>query len=316
MMIHLNISEAFHNKENLTGNKSAFGFSFHPVMLTLPQMVKHIRTGKAFTIGYFEDNRRIESHFVSSQLLALDLDQCQMSIDMLEDSSVFIQDYAFMMYPTPSSTPEQPKTRILFILDTSIDGMNASKRWRALQLGLMDYFAEVKPDEACKDPSRLFYGCETKDYYVNYEARLPLSLAANLIIPQAERDEFSRLAQHYTVQYHREDTDLQRCAVNFLNHALKKVSAAGQGSKHITFRNYALWLYGLNLGQWPISRSDIENGLTAIATAWGDNEKTIQSNLKWASEHCTAVSIDEARLTPRGAHALLLQRKQRYGGQL
>lgn len=310
MNIQLNLSEAFHNKENLTGQKKAFGFSFYPLTRSLPEVVKHIRTGKAFTVGHFKDNRRIETHFVSSQLLALDLDKCPMDMDQLEDWSDFIQDYAFMMYPTPSSTIEQPKTRILFILDSIVE---QSSRWRVLQLALMEYFAEVKPDEACKDPSRLFYGCATKDYYVNYHALLPVELVGNLAMPQAERDEFSRLAVQYTVKQRRANSDLERCAVNFLNHGLKRVSEAVQGHRHITFRNYALWLYGLNLGGWPIAKVEIESGLISIATGWGDNEKTIQNNLRWVEAHCMAVEIDEAKISSRGSHVELLRRQERYG---
>lgn len=309
MNIQLNLSEAFLNKDNLTGEKKAFGFSFYPLTRSLPEVVKHIRTGKAFTVGYFKDNRRVETHFVSSQLLALDLDKCDMNLHQLEDSSDFIQDYAFMMYPTPSSTSEHPKTRILFVLDTPVE---QSSRWRVLQLALMETFAEVKPDEACKDPARLFYGCQTRNYYVNYEARLPVELVGSLCMPQAERDEFSRLALKYTVKTRRGDTDLQRCATNFLNHALRKVSAAGEGQRHITFRNFALWLYGLNAGGWPIAKSEIESGLTSIAAAWGDNEATIKNNLSWPESHCTAIEIDEAKISGRGNHVSLLKRKERY----
>lgn len=315
MKIKLNTSEAFYNKTNLSGNRADFGFSFYPVTLKLTELVHHIRTGKAFTVGNFVGNSRTESQFVSSQLLALDLDKCSMNIDQLEADSDFIQDHAFMMYPTPSSTSEQPKTRILFILNEPIEGQYAASRWRVLQLALMEYFHEVKPDEACKDPARLFYGCHTSDYYVNYAARLPVRLVGNLSMPMADRDEFSRLAKQYTVSHRREDSDLERCANNFLNHGLRMVSNAVQGTRHNTFRNYAMWLYGLNLGQWPISRSDIESNLTAIATSWGDTEKTIQNNLKWSNEHCTAVDIDEKKLSARGSHALLLQRQEKYGGK-
>jgi len=309
MTIQLNLSEAFHNKTSLTGKKADFGFSFYPRDLKPTELVKHIRTGKAFTVGYFKGNSRTETQFVSSQLLALDLDKCALNMEQLEGQSDFIQQYAFMMYPTPSSTPEQPKTRILFVLDTIIE---QSSRWRVLQLALMEHFVEVKPDEACKDPSRLFYGCETSDYYINYEALLPLVVIGSYTMPQAERDEFSRLALNYTIKRRREDTDLQRCATNFLNHGLRKVSSTPQGFRHITFRNYAMWLYGLNLGQWPITISEIESGLTSIATAWGDTEKMIQNNLKWASEHATAIEIDEVKLTDRGAHVELMKRQERY----
>lgn len=309
MSIQLNLSEAFYNKANLANNKRAFGFSFHPVSIELPQLVKHIREGKAFTVGHFQDNRRIETNFVSSQLLALDLDQCPMDMETLEALSEFIQQHTFMMYPTPSSTPEQPKTRILFVLDEPI---MEPKRWRVLQLALMEHFVEVKPDEACKDPSRLFYGCDTPHYYVDYEARLPLALVGGLVLPQAERDAFSMLAAHYTIHSQRGDSDLERCAVNFLNHGLKKVAEAGQGKRHITFRNYALWLYGLEAGGWPISKSDIERGLSAIAISWGDDEKTIQNNLRWPESNCTPTPPDETKLSDRGRHVQMMQRQARY----
>lgn len=309
MQIRLNLSEAFYNKQNLAGEKRAFGFSFHPKEVELPQLVKHIREGKAWTVAHFQDNRRIEAHFVSSQLLALDLDQCPMDIDQLEDWSEFIQQYAFLMYPTPSSTMEQPKTRVLFILDEPVD---MSSRWRALQLGLMEHFAEVKPDEACKDPSRLFYGCDTSSYYVDYQARLPIAVAASLVVPQADRDEFARLAVNYTVKHQRASNDLERTANNFLNHALRKVAGAGEGRKHITFRNYALWLYGLNAGGWPISKHDIESSLTSIAQAWGDSEAMIKNNLSWPEKTCKAVPIDEQKISTRGRHVDMMKRQERY----
>lgn len=308
-MIQLNLSTTFYNKENRSDSKAAFGFSFHPASVELPQLVKHIRTGNAFTVGHFSDNRRVEAHFVSSQLLALDLDDCAMNIDQLEEWSTFIQDYAFMMYPTPSSTIDHPKTRVLFVLS---EPETVASRWRILQLALMEHFAEIKPDEACKDPARLFYGCDTKQYYVSYEAVLPLSLVGGLAQPLAERDDFSLLAAKYTVTYHRTNTDLERCAVNFLNHGLKKISQAGQGSKHKTFVNYAMWLYGLNAGGWPISKSDIERGLISIGQSWQDDEKTINNNMRWAEKNAKAIPVDETKVSGRGVHVTLAKMQERY----
>lgn len=309
MNIRLNLSEAFVNKDNLMGQKSAFGFSFFPYECDLPTLVKHIRSGKAFTVGLFSDNRRIESHFVSSQLLALDLDQCPMDIDQLEEWSVFLQEYAFFMYPTPSSTLEQPKTRILFVLDRPVE---SSTRWRVLQLGLMEYFNQVKPDAACKDPSRLFYGSKTTQYYVNYEAVLQISVVANFAIPQAEHDEFMSLEAQYTVRIQRGESDLERCAYNFLNHGLRQVAGAAQGEKHNTFRNYALWLYGLVAGGWPISKSDVEQGLRSIATSWGDSDSTINNNLRWPEANCTPIKPEDVKLSDRGHHVQAMKRQERY----
>lgn len=309
MNIRLNLSDAFFNKTNIDDNKRNFGFSFHPKEVGLPELVKHIREGKAFTVGCFKDNHRIESNFVSSQLLALDLDQCPMDIDQLEDWSEFIQQHAFMMYATPTSTKEQPKTRILFLLDEPIEHPT---RWRALQLGLMEEFAQVKPDGACKDPSRLFFGSFTKHYLVDYQNRLPLALAGSLARFQADRDEFQRIALQYTTITPRGNTDLERAANNFLNHGLRRVASAPEGQKHNMFRNYALWLYGLNAGGWPISKGEIENGLSSIARAWGDNEATIKNNLGWPERNCTPIDTKDVQISGRGQHVQNLKRQEYY----
>lgn len=309
MSLKLNLSEAFYNKENKTANKSAFGFSFHPQDVALPALVKHIRQGKAFTVGHFKDNRRVESHFVSSQLLALDLDQCPLNVEQLEVQYPFIQEYAFLMYPTPSSTPEQPKTRILFVLDEPVD---MASRWRVLQLALMEQFAELKPDNACKDPSRLFYGSFTSRYYVHYQAVLQIATIANVARLQADQDAFQRVAVQYTVRTQRTTNDVERCAVNFLNHALKRVAGAGKGQRHATFRNYAMWLYGLNAGGWPLSKSDIERDLMSISAAWGDKDGAATGSLKWAEANCTAIPLDETKMTSRGHHAQMAKRQERY----
>lgn len=309
MTIQLNLSEAFHNKDNLTGRKADMSYSFHPATVELRHLVKHIRTGKAFTVGFFNDNRRVETHFVSSQLLALDLDNCPLDMYQLDDKYPFISEYMFMMYPTPSSTPEKPKTRVLFVLDEIVD---SPSRWRILQLALMEHFAELRPDDACKDPARLFYGCETSQYLVDYNARLPLALVGGLAQPLAERDDFSLSAEKYTVKVRRADNDLERCAVNFLNHGLKRISEASQGSKHKTFVNYALWLYGLNAGGWPISKSDIERGLVSIGQSWQDDEKTINNNMRWAEKNAKPIAIDETKISERGMYMDAIRRQERY----
>lgn len=308
-MIQLNLSDAFYNKTNLSGIKSEFGFSFYPKSIKPTELVKHIRTGKAFTVGHFKGNSRTETQFISSQLLALDLDDCSMDMEQLEESSEFIQEYAFMMYPTPSSTLAQPKTRILFVLDAP---ETSASRWRVLQLALMEHFAEVRPDEACKDPARLFYGCDTANYYINYEVRLPLALVGGLAQPLAEDDDFHMQAKEYTYEYHRTESDLERCAMNYLNYGLKQISQTPQGFRHKTFVKYAVWLYGLNSGGWPITKSDIERGLVSIAQAWGDDEKTINNNMRWAEKNCTALKPDEKKISERGMYMDAIRRQERY----
>lgn len=312
MNIRLNVSDVFYNKVNRSNSKSAFSYSFQPVETTLPALVRHIRGGKAFTVGHFRDNRRVESHFISSQLLALDLDKCELALDELERNS-FIQEHAFLMYPTPSSTPENPKSRILFILDEPVEGQYASKRWRTLQLALMDHFTAIQPDPACKDPARLFYGCDTCHYYVNYDARLPLEVVANLVIPDAELESIKMVEDQFSQYMPEAEGDLSPLLNTWLNTAHSKLTSAPKGERHKSFVGYARWLYGLELGKWPITKTDIERFMSGIASAWGDDEQEIKRNLRWAEENATEIPKKKKQITSRGRHLALMARQQVYG---
>ncbi len=311
MRIKLNLSQAFYNKVNKTGNKAAMAYSFYPAYVSLTQLVTHVVSGGAFTMGEFNKNHRIETEFVSSQLLALDLDECPLTLDDLEDRYPIIQDSAFLMYPSPSSTVEQPKTRVLFVLSEPVEHGGC---WRALQLALIDHFAELKPDTVCKDPARFFYGCHTPNYYVHYFSRMNIEYAANLIIPQAEREVFAHVESQYAVRRTRDDShELSGLMNKWFDTAIQKVSSAPAGNRHKPFINYAMWLYGLNAGGWPITTDEIERTFTAISVGWGDNEQIAKDSLQWAKEHATPISTDEYKVSVRGRRAGLMQRLNRWG---
>lgn len=168
--LQLNISTAFVDKQPIADLEKrfckkhdcmdscwAFGSSFYPATLTPLQLAEHIQQGRAFTLGYFNSNRRTKATFVSSQLLALDLDNCPLDTDQIADDP-FIRQYAYLIYRTPSYTPEIPKHRVLFVLDEPVTGNHAVTRWEAMQKGLLRHMAHLNPDSACKDAARLFYG--------------------------------------------------------------------------------------------------------------------------------------------------------------
>jgi len=65
------------------------------------------------------DRYRVSWHFLSSQVLALDVDGGNLSVeDLMEDR--FIARYATFIYPTISWTPENQKWRVVFILTEAI----------------------------------------------------------------------------------------------------------------------------------------------------------------------------------------------------
>jgi len=107
------------------------------------------------------DNRR-EANFVSRQLLMVDVDS-GMTIPELLDNAFYNQ-LGAGFYATPSFTPELHRFRICFRLESAETDPG---RLRKINRGLLRVFGAA--DQACKDPTRLFYGtpdcvlCERTD---------------------------------------------------------------------------------------------------------------------------------------------------------
>src|SRR5215207_10522953 len=123
-LIQLGLSAAFHNKTNLTGRKRAFGASFAPSTIRLDVFTAHVLSGKAWTQGYFNGHSRNRHSFRSAQTLALDLDK-GISVDQAL-AEPWIAKYAYLVHPSPSSSPDLPKTRVIFILSEAVEH---SKAW-------------------------------------------------------------------------------------------------------------------------------------------------------------------------------------------
>jgi len=128
--------------------------SFYTEQHDLDSFVKRVTAdGYAFS-GVMKDSYRRKSKFISAQHLALDDDRgtYEASIDALSQDP-FIAGYAAFIYETPSSTPENPKSRVVFVLNAPItDG----KEYELAQAALLFKFGET--DESVKEASRFFYG--------------------------------------------------------------------------------------------------------------------------------------------------------------
>lgn len=308
-VIRLNISNQFYNKQNMSNSKAAMGYSFYPATLPLTSLRNHITTGKAFTMGYFQGNHRVSAAFVSAQLLALDLDTCPLSIENVANFA-FVDEYSYLVYPSPSSTPLNPKTRVLFVLSEPVtDGMH----WRVLQQALIEHMEPLKPDKVCHDPSRFFYGTNTTEYIVNYMNRLPVELAANLIIPFAEREDFVRTEMRFAVPGTvKSDDEMRRLICRWLDTAAQKVGNAPKGGRHKAFLGYAMWLYGLLKGGWPITEDEISRLFFGISIQWGDKDNVAGLSLKWAKENARAIDKTEYRVTAQGKRAGMMNRVSRW----
>jgi hypothetical protein len=127
--------------------------SFHRERHTLDSLIAHIRKGHAFS-PVMACGHRNRENFVSAQHIGLDDDRGTpgSSVDSLARDP-FIACRAAFLYETISSTPEHPKSRIVFILDQAITD---PARYRLAQRGLTWKFADT--DQSVAEESRFFYG--------------------------------------------------------------------------------------------------------------------------------------------------------------
>ena len=141
------------------------GYGWITIEANWPEVFELItQDGVATTAELATDNRR-EANFVSRQLLMVDIDS-GMTIPELLDNA-FYNEYGAGFYATPSFTPELHKFRICFRLEQA---ETDAGRLRRINRGLLQVFGTA--DEACKDPTRLFYGtpncvlCERTDKFL------------------------------------------------------------------------------------------------------------------------------------------------------
>lgn len=175
-VIKCGISQAFHNKTNISGNAKAFGNSFTPTETDLPVLVQHITNGGAWTPGYFAGISRTKATFIQGEFLALDFDENTSVQDLL--GIAFFKQYACLLDPTASHTPEYAKTRAVFHLDRSITNV---EEFESLQTGFIALFSHLSPDEKCKDAARLYFGSDVQGAHINLDAVLSVDTLKALI---------------------------------------------------------------------------------------------------------------------------------------
>ena len=105
-------------------------------------------------IGY-----RRNAHFQSAQLVALDFDteDERSSIDYLSRHPLVV-DHASFLYTTLSHTPEHPKARVVFILETVVTDVELYRRLKRAVMARL-----LWGDASVHDPARMFYGSSPRD---------------------------------------------------------------------------------------------------------------------------------------------------------
>ena len=137
--------------------------------------------GCAVSAELTSDNRK-EANFASRQLIMVDIDNGMSIEELLNDD--FYNAYGAGFYATPSFTPELHKFRIMFMLEQA---ETDPIRLRKLNRGLLQVFAQA--DEACKDPTRIFYGTPNCVLAEQTQKLLPDDIAQALVDMVNEQDQ-------------------------------------------------------------------------------------------------------------------------------
>ena len=148
-------------------NWKAFYDTFSPVVMTPRELAVHIWRGYSFTPVWHTARR--EENFVSAGHVALDFDAGDetSSLDHLLRDGTFAWMFAAFGYSTPSSTPDSPRSRLVFVLEYPIyDPAEYRAVYQAVAWCIARDGSETDP--ACKDPLRLYYGSPRCDLRPNW----------------------------------------------------------------------------------------------------------------------------------------------------
>lgn len=125
---------------------------------------------------WHKNNWRSNTNYQLGQHIGIDFDteDARSTLPVLAKDK-FIQKYAALIYTTPSHTPDAPRARVLFLLDTPI---HQSKNYTAAASALLWLFGSA--DRQCKDACRFFYG--SKDCEIEWlDNVLPLEKIRQII---------------------------------------------------------------------------------------------------------------------------------------
>lgn len=253
---------------------AAFNASFVCQDLTPFDFARAIYDGHPFTTWH-ANNWRTSANYVCGQHLGLDFDAGDKTstLPALLDNP-FIHRHANILYTTPSHTPEAPRARVVFLLDTPI--MQAAN-YALAAAALLWLFGTA--DRQCKDPARFFYGslrCEME----MFDNVLSLATVKHIIAQYQASGKRELHRQTQTIQAN------DRYTTAALRNEVEAVRTAPQGTRNGTL-NKACWNLARFISTGELSQIDIEDALTSAALSTGLGEAEIKATLRSAINAAT-----------------------------
>ncbi|NWJ46943.1 MAG: hypothetical protein HXX08_13865 [Chloroflexi bacterium] len=225
---------------------------------------------------------RCNANFLAVQYLGADFDTLSSEAQIWEHPVV--RKYASIIYNTVSSTFENPKMRVIFLLDDSIED---GEKYRHL-VRAMQWLFENKPDPSCTDYCRLFLGNSAGNPVVTGNI-LPLSVA------EEWGERYSRylnskkppvkVAINYTVSGN-QSARVKAFSAAVIRKLCDKVQFAVAFTRHETLKKSLVSVfYFINGGV-----IDESEAIEALRSAWSSHNRPEDFDplVIWAKTHITA----------------------------
>ena len=251
-------------------NWAAYYSTFEKSLMTPRELAVHIWRGYAFTPVWATARR--EENFVSAGHIAFDFDAGDVTsgLDYLMRDGTFAWMFASFGYSTPSSTPEAPRSRLVFVLEYPI---YKPQEYRDVYQAVAWYMAldGSHTDPACKDPLRLYYG--NKDCTVKTNWSVLGQEAIRTVL--AEYRVANPIAEHKPVPFVAPVTPTAGMQNGKLRQLGEKVKTAPINEGHATLLKMAR-LAGGYVASNSLNEADAINELTRAAMTRPDpDEKEI-----------------------------------------
>lgn len=296
----LSISHHFVNKENRapervrkdTGELSnLYAYAEMDVAALSPQqIVDHITGGKAICVAECK-HRRHADNFIGSQIMGIDFDHGVDVCDLLRLS--LIEEYAFLLYRTPSWTAEHPKSRALFLLDECITD---AERYKVYIKRLLLHFNQANADWQCSDPVRLFFGSTQEGFDKVLSARLPLALLEALPIHPDELPPPAPAPRQAVDASNLNRAEKYALATRegIVNDALS--TPAGAGLRHKAFNVMVMKLYAHE--NWT-GFENLDSLIREIGLQMGRDEAEIERSIRGAKKEATRIPMSLPENAPQ-----------------
>ena len=232
--------------------------------------------------------RRKKENFRKAWHIAFDFDRGDSSLDALSNHE-FINIFSSFAYSTPSSTPDNPRSRVVFIFDQPYTDLH---EYEQLYQALL-WWLELPADPSCKDALRLFYGSPGCKVWTNWSI-LPRKSADFVVAEWIAAHPAPGVKDTLIIP----PADSGRLFGHVLSRLGERIAAAIPGERHKTVNTIAYTIGGYVAGG-DISEGDafafVDNAIHKMITSNpGHHAETAKQAIRDGQQQPIYLSIEQA----------------------